>query len=131
MLVKAFELIFYRNISPCSKSIFRKMQSKTVTYSCLVTPPNHATFPRTNAQSQKVRVQLKSRKFLYNLKKPIKSSSSVPRIKCVSCRIVIHESCRDQLFEEKQKIMCRPTYKEPLGTQSKFNPQSLYVGPKA
>ena len=44
------------------------------------------------------------------------SKTETPRIKCVSCRIVIHLSCKDKLKEDQ--TMCRPTYKEPLGNQS-------------
>ena len=127
MLVKAFELIFTEILALVQSLFSGKCSQKQSLIRAL---PLHRIMLLSLVQMLKVKklgFLAQNLNFYKIRKKPIKSSSSVPRIKCVSCRIVIHESCRDQLFEEKQKIMCRPTYKEPLGTQSKFNSKSLCV----
>ncbi|KAF8792817.1 Diacylglycerol kinase iota like protein [Argiope bruennichi] len=34
-----------------------------------------------------------------------------PRMKCASCRIIVHEECRSILID-KMKVMCRPTFQD-------------------
>jgi diacylglycerol kinase (ATP) len=41
-----------------------------------------------------------------------KQKSSSPRIKCVSCRIVVHAACKEIL--NQNQTLCRPLYREPL-----------------
>ena len=47
-----------------------------------------------------------------------KQKSSSPRIKCVSCRIVVHAACKEIL--NQNQTLCRPLYREPLHHEGKL-----------